>query len=160
MATPALGLRYADLSALETSALRRRVALPLDALASASSPGELVNAVVVAPLPNPNQPLLKVEDVVASSHDPFGKGSMTSFRDDPLRALGEMLGAVEGEAASGASMTASGLDDPFSGDSGAASATAASEPQAEVDDSSDDDPFGGSDDPFGASGDDDPFGGF
>ncbi|TWU00531.1 hypothetical protein Pla108_14830 [Botrimarina colliarenosi] len=141
-----LGYRYAELSSAESGALRRQFKLPLDALSGAKSPRDLAKRAVVAPLPDPNRPLLAVAPTGASSSDPFADAKLTSFRDDPLKALGEMLGAVEGEGVAAAE-TAS--DDPFGGDALATPAAApAATPAAEVDEASDD-PFGSDDDPFG-----------
>lgn len=149
--TEGLGWRYANLSQEETRPLRRGFTLPMEALAAADSLGSLRTATRVAPLPDPRQPFLPVKPTNGMTvANPFTGSQVTSFRQDPMRALGELLGAVEGEEGS---LTASSAEaDPF-----AASATTASVPAAEVsefptDEAADDDPFATDDlgeDPFG-----------
>lgn len=143
-----LGYHYAELTPSQTSALRRGFKLPLDALATAKSPTELKQAVVLAPLPNPNRPLLAVSPAVESQANPFADNEAISFRKDPLKALGALLGASGAQPAGPTTAaTANVEDDPF-GDASSA-ATPAAKPQAEVE--SGDDPFGADADPFGAT---------
>ncbi|QDT67158.1 hypothetical protein MalM25_00550 [Planctomycetes bacterium MalM25] len=148
--TPALGWRYGSLSSGQKRALRRGFKLPLDALAAAKSPRDLVRAAVIAPLPDPSQPMLPVKAVEAGASDPFadGKKKRTAFRDDPMRALGEWLGVTDedatGDAFAGSSDPfADGVDGGFDTDSATAS-------PADTED--DTDPFAGDsgaeDDPF------------
>ena len=154
--TPAVGLRYASLSKSETHALRRGFKLPLDALASADSVAKLRTTVSISPLPDPNKPMIAVAaNASASSGDPFGHDpTLTSFRADPMRALGERLGASDEDALvefqpSGAAddpFASSADDDPF--------ADAEPAPSDSEDESSGEDPFADGGDPFG----DDPFG--
>jgi hypothetical protein len=140
-----LGYHYAELTSSQTSVLRRGFKLPLDALASAKSPTDLKQAVVLAPLPNPNRPLLAVSPAAESQANPFADSEAISFRKDPLKALGALLGASGAPSAgSTGSTTAADEDDPF----GSATAAPAATPAAEVE--SGDDPFGADADPFGA----------
>lgn len=148
--TEGLGWRYADLSPAETRPLRRGFKLPMEALAEATSLGSLRTATRVAPLPDPRQPFLPVKPATREAvANPFTGSQVTSFRQDPMRALGQLLGAVEGEEGT---LTASPTsEDPFAG----AAAPEAS-PAAEVSDSpadeAVDDPFATDDlgeDPFG-----------
>lgn len=153
-----LGLRYSALSSRETRALRRSFKLPLDALVGARSASDLASAAVVAPLPDPSRPLLAVSSSAAKA-DPFaGGGASVSFRDNPLKALGEMLTAMGGGASpADATATTDAVTSPFDDaetDPFAGSSTPADEPDAEVATESED-PFGGSDDSFGD--DEDPF---
>jgi hypothetical protein len=168
-----LGYHYAELTSSQKSALRRGFKLPLESLAVAKSPTDLARAVVVAPLPDPNRPLLAVSPAAESLANPFVDGDAISFRRDPLKALGAMLGASEGPAKSGPqaatpAASASAEDDPF-GASDAATPAPTEQTQAEVDSS--DDPFGAEEDPFGGAADaeeaastsaddEDPFGAF
>ncbi|MEO0528967.1 MAG: hypothetical protein AAF266_00170 [Planctomycetota bacterium] len=161
IATPAppLGLRYSVLSDLETKALRRGFKLPLDALTNARSTSDLLGAAKVAPLPNPNEPLLPVANAGADGKtNPFVSGRSTSFRDDPMKALGELLAAVDGVDPTQDAGTAG--DDPFAGDLAATPSPDTEEGvAAEVDAGADgDDPFATDADPF--AGDEDPFGDF
>ncbi|QDV76352.1 hypothetical protein [Botrimarina mediterranea] len=156
-----LGYHYAELTPAQTAALRRRFKLPLEALATVKSPSELKQAVVVAPLPDPNRPLLAVSPASESQKNPFADSDAISFRKDPLKALGAMLGAGDAMPAGAPAATAdSEEDNPFGG----AVAAEAPEPQAEVDGA--DDPFGADADPFGsdtgaeAADEEDPFGAF
>ena len=156
VAAPTVGLRYASLSKSETRALRRGFKLSLDALASADSVAKLRSTASVSPLPDPNQPMIAVAaDATAPHGDPFGQDpTLTSFRDDPMRALGERLGAsdedasVEFQPAGGADdpFAASADDDPFS-NAEPASTDSGEDPSAEDPFADDGDPFG--DDPFG-----------
>lgn len=147
---PALGWRYGRLSSRQQRVLRRGFKLPLDALAAAKSPRDLVRSAVVAPLPDPSKPLLAVAAKGTDAADPFAgeKGKRTAFRDDPMKALGEWLGATEDDADGGEAFA--GSSDPFSADDGggfeaasdADSSDADSEPDPFADDlGSDDDPF-------------------
>ena len=145
-----LGYHYAELTDSQTSVLRRGFKLPLDALASAKSPTDLKKAVVLAPLPDPNRPLLAVSPAAESQANPFADSEAISFRKDPLKALGALLGATgaqsvdsTGSAGSAGPATAA-EDDPF----GSATTAPAATPAAEVE--SGDDPFGADADPFGA----------
>lgn len=140
-----LGYHYAELTSSQTSVLRRGFKLPLDALASAKSPTDLKQAVVLAPLPDPNRPLLAVSPTAESQANPFADSEAISFRKDPLKALGALLGAGDARRAGAATAAAAPEeDDPF----GSATAAPAAKPQAEVE--SGDDPFGADADPFGA----------
>lgn len=140
-----LGYHYAELTAPQTSVLRRGFKLPLDALASAKSPQDLKQAVVLAPLPDPNRPLLAVSPAAESQANPFADSEAISFRKDPLKALGALLGASGARRAGAATAPATPAeDDPF----GSATTAPAAKPQAEVE--SGDDPFGADADPFGA----------
>lgn len=156
---PPLGWRYSALSQQQTKALRRGFKLPLDALSTASSTDDLLGAVKIAPLPDPDQPLLSVTQAkLTGKANPFASSGLTSFRDDPMRALGEMLAAVDGVDASAPADASA--DDPFAGD---AAFSPAAEPEsgvaAEVETTeASDDPFTTDTDPFG--GDEDPFGDF
>ena len=165
-----LGYRFAELTPAQTSALRRGFKLPLDALASAKSPSDLARAVVVAPLPDPSRPLLAVSPATESLVNPFADEDAISFRRNPMKALGAMLGGGEAASASppaAAAAAAPAEDDPF-GMTDAAPAPA-DQPGDEV--AGSDDPFGAEADPFagaaeaeGAStppaDDEDPFGDF
>lgn len=151
--TEGIGWRYASLSPHETKPLRRGFKLPMEALASAKSVRSLQKAAQVTPLPDPSQPLLPMKSTAGeAATNPFTGSKVTSFRRDPMRALGELLGAVEGGAKAA---IASPVDsDPF-GDPG--ESRGAAKTTAEVSDFPADD---GGDDPF-ATGDDesdDPFG--
>lgn len=162
--TEGIGWRYANLSSHETKPLRRGFKLPMEALASAKSISSLQQATQVTPLPDPSQPFLPVKPTAGEAlANPFTGSKVTSFRRDPMRALGELLGAVEGDA--GAANASSSDADPFGGPSESrdASSTSAEVSEFPTDDGGDD-PFasgdGDSDDPF-ATGDDesdDPFG--
>lgn len=155
--TPPLGLRYSALSTSETKALRRGFKLPLDALTNARSTNDLLRAANVAPLPDPNQPLLSVAKEASTKTNPFASERFTSFRVDPMRALGELLAAADGIDPTTVS-TETSTDDPFAGDAAFAPSTEPSTTAADkvespesADDpfASDADPFGGSEDPFG-----------
>lgn len=143
---PALGWRFGQLSNPQTSALRRGFKLPLDALARAESPQDLMRSAVIAPLPDPSRPMLAVKGGEAGGADPFSGGmtKRTSFRDDPMRALGEWLG-VTGEESS-EDFTASSSD-PFAADAGGgfdatpAAEAADDEPDPFAGDDDGDDPF-------------------
>lgn len=152
-----LGYRYADLTSAESNALRRGFKLPLDALIGAKSPKDLVRAAVVAPLPDPNKPLLAVSKKADSTANPFADSEAISFRRDPLKALGAMLGAVDDQPAGESAAVEE--ENPFGLGAEEAAEPAAAPAKAEVDDA--EDPFGAESDPFG-SGDDseDPFAGF
>lgn len=139
-----LGYHYAELTSSQTSVLRRGFKLPLDALASAKSPTDLKQAIVLAPLPDPNRPLLAVSPAAESQANPFADSEAISFRKDPLKALGALLGAGDARRAGAATAAVAEEDDPF----GSATAAPAAKPQAEVE--SGDDPFGADADPFGA----------
>lgn len=164
--TPPLGLRYANLSQRQVSVLRKRVSLPLDSLLTATGPTDLASSIVVAPLPNPNRPLLKTSDNPSASSNPFGVRSLVSFREDPLKALGDMLRATSGESSESSladGSVDSDLDDPFgAGGSDFGSDTPISSSQPEIDEADTADPFAEAADPFGDPGadSDDPFGGF
>jgi hypothetical protein len=140
-----LGYHYAELTSSQTSVLRRGFKLPLDALASAKSPTDLKQAIVLAPLPDPSRPLLAVSPAAESQANPFADSEAISFRKDPLKALGALLGASGARSAgSTGPATAAEEDDPF----GSATVAPAATPAAEVE--SGDDPFGADADPFGA----------
>lgn len=143
-----LGYRHGDLSLAEVAALRRSFKLPLDALAGARSARDLAATGVEAPLPNPHVPLLRASATPSTGANPFIDSATISFRENPLRALGEMLALVEGEKprAPDRAKTAAD-DDPFGGVDAAADPTATdSAAAAEVDQGAD--PFGGGEDPF------------
>lgn len=148
--TEGLGLRYASLSPQETRPLRRGFKLPMEALATADSVRSLRKAVRVAPLPDPSQPFLAVKPLAGETvTNPFTGSQVTSFRLDPMRALGEMLGAVEG----GESLvdTAPATDDPFASPADSADGAAAEVSESPADEATAD-PFGSDDfgeDPFG-----------
>ena len=109
-----LGYHYAELTPSQTTVLRRGFKLPLDALASANSSADLKRAVVVAPLPDPNRPLLAVSPAAESQANPFADSEAISFRKDPLKALGALLGASDAQPAGGATAAAAAEeDDPF-----------------------------------------------
>lgn len=113
---PALGWRFGGLTSRQTSVLRRGFKLPLDALTAADSPQDLMRSAVVAPLPDPSRPMLAVGAAAVVGADPFASGAIkrTSFRDDPMRALGEWLGVTDEETGTAFSSTT----DPFASDSG------------------------------------------
>lgn len=142
----ALGYHYAELTSSQASALRRGFKLPLDALAVAKSPADLARAVVVAPLPDPNRPLLAVSPATESLANPFADSEAISFRRDPMKALGALLAARDRQQAPAAA--APPEDDPFGAPDAAATASVKA-PRAEVDSS--EDPFGADADPFGDS---------
>lgn len=156
--TEGLGWRYANLSRTETQPLRRGFKLPMEALASAQTLGVLRRSAQVAPLPNPGQPFLPVKPMRdgAGEANPFTGSQLTSFRQDPMRALGEMLGADKGDAiATGDTSSA----DPFGGGGSDGGFEPAVESEvSEAPSAAEDDPFATGDDPFGAGGEDDPFG--
>ena len=153
---PPIGWRYADLTTLETGALRRGFSLPLDAIAQSKSPRDLLASATVAPLPDPNRPLLSVgqHEGASSAANPFDKSAVTAFRDNPLKAFAERLGASADEAPAGASTSDTGAFSDLS--AGAASPQVSAEvPEAG------EDPFSGGSDPFGGSdNEEDPFGDF
>ena len=142
---PALGWRFGRLSSQQTRVLRRGFKLPLDVLAGAESPKDLIQGAVIAPLPDPSQPMLAVKNPETGVSDPFS-GSVTkrtSFRDDPMRALGEWLGVsdAEADAALNASSDPFGSDevDDFDAEPAAAAEASADEPDPFADEG--DDPF-------------------
>lgn len=96
---PKQGYGYARLSQRQTRALRRRVHLPMAALSTARSPEELRKAMRVEPLPDPAEPFVPVGHAEGDAGDPFGGGKTASFRENPMKALGEFLGSVDGTAA-------------------------------------------------------------
>lgn len=148
---PKTGYRYAGLSGPQARVLRRDFRLSLEALAKADSVTALADAAEVAPLPNPNEPILAAQAVAASGGNPFTAGGYTAFREDPMRALGERLGADFGSeaVASGGSSFELSASDPVGAepDDGAGPASEA---------------FDANDDPFAAeaSASDDPFADF
>lgn len=159
----ALGYRYSRLSPAESKRLRRGFKLPMEALSSGDTLASLRRALVVAPLPNPEQPFLRVEPAAGDSN-PFTGSRVTSFRANPMRAFGELLGAAAGDE--GLADTAGGADpfgggaseDPFAGSAGGDFADATPEVTDEADDSAD--PFDDAADPFGGGASDDPFADF
>lgn len=148
---PAVGWRYAKLSHAQTRVLRRGFKLPMDSLAAAGSPNDLMGAAVVAPLPDPNRPILAVDPAPAGSSDPFSKSMSTSLREDPMKALGQLLGADESSKMSTEAFSGSGSADPFATGDSTADETEAMPTETEASDEvSDDDPFGSDgEDPFG-----------
>ena len=105
---PKEGYRYGALSASETGALRRGFRLPLDALFSSTSRSDLSSAIVLEPLPNPNQPLLAVDAAPGQSGDPFQEARAGGV----LGALGELFG-IDPARDSAADVSGVGPD-PFS----------------------------------------------
>lgn len=151
-AVPAMGWRYGRLTPRETRALRRDFKLPLDALVGARTAEDLAKRAVIAPLPDPHRPILAVDPRQRTNRrNPFESRVTTSFRDNPMRALGELLGAPSEDAA-GAEASVGGLAETASEDLGDGPATTPSE-TAEASDAADD-PFGAEDDPFATDGDD------
>ena len=152
-----LGFRYGGLSTRETRALRRGFKLPLDALVEARSVEDLASSVVVAPLPPTDRPFLAVKAASASdARNPFEDRVATSFRIDPMRALGEMLSASEvDDADAGSAPSDDLLADSALDDLGGAVADSAPDADAEVSDE-EEDPFADDASPFGSE-DEDPF---
>ncbi len=152
--TPPLGYRYASLSKSQTRALRRGFKLPMDALSTAASPSDLIGAAVVAPLPDPNRPFLPVAGTPAESSDPFNKSLSASFREDPMGALGQLLGADASAEIDPAILSNTAAGDPFGG---GAEVTGELDDQPAAADAAD---TALDDDPFATSDDEDPFGDF
>lgn len=99
--TPPIGYRFAKLSVSQRKALRPRFRLPLDRLASASSPSELRAAAVVDPVPDPSRPLLPVKREDATT-DPFNESQADVNKFDVLNKLfAAELAAAEEESATG-----------------------------------------------------------
>ncbi|MEO1496907.1 MAG: hypothetical protein AAFV43_07125 [Planctomycetota bacterium] len=100
---PAIGYRFAPLSASQQGALRARFRLPMDALLSAASPQQLRAAAVVQPLPDLNRPLLPVNGGVAgaeSGGDPFVDGGETASDPTEFNVLQKLFAADNAAAAS------------------------------------------------------------